>query len=155
MEQKDLFGKQVGKLFPDARDEIRLAGNCLAVDLNTAAVFHLMRVAEFGMRALAVHLNVKLKKKPIEHGGWDESIKAIETKIHFRRERYYSSRKKNKEELEFLKFCRMIADELFLFKEIWRNNTMHAISHYSETEAKGVFERVRDFMQRLAKGIPR
>jgi uridine phosphorylase len=43
-EQENLFGKQVAKAFPLARNEIRSAGNCLAMDLNTAAVFHLMRV---------------------------------------------------------------------------------------------------------------
>jgi hypothetical protein len=130
LEQKNLFGKQVSKTFPSARDEIRLAGNCLAADLNTAAVFYLMRAAEVGMRALAVRLKVKLKQKSIEHGGWNELIVQIEKKIRLRRERYDKSRTKNKKELEFQKFCRMMADELFIFKEIWRNNTMHSISHY-------------------------
>ncbi len=60
LEQKNLFGKSVWKAFPSARDEIQAAGNCLALDLNTAAVFHLMRAAELGMRALAVHLKVRL-----------------------------------------------------------------------------------------------
>jgi hypothetical protein len=70
-----------------------------------------------------------------------------------RRERYDKRRKKNKKELEFLKFCRMMADELYIFKEIWRDNTMHSISSYNESEAKGVFDLVRDFMQRLSKEV--
>jgi hypothetical protein len=153
-EQEELFGKAVHDAFPSAQVDIKEAGNCFASGLNTAAVFHFMRVAEFGMRALALHLKVKLKRKPIEHGGWNELIEQIEKKIRLRRERYDKSRRKSKKELEFLKFCRTIADELFFFKNIWRDNTMHAISNYRETEAKGVFERVRDFMQRLAKIIP-
>jgi len=153
LEQKNLFGKQARKAFPSARDEIRLAGNCLAMDLNTAAVFHLMRAAEFGMRTLATHLKVKLKGRPIEHGGWNELIEQIEKKIRLRRDRYDKGRRRNKKELEFIKFCRMMADELYKFKEFWRNNTMHSISSYNEAEAHDVYIRVRDFMQRLAAHI--
>ena len=157
LEPKALFGKQVEKAFPSASEEIKAAGNCLAMDLNTAAVFHLMRAAEFGMRALAVNLKVKLtekgKTKPIEHGGWDQIIKGIENKIRERRDKYDKAPKKSRSEFEFLKFCRMMADELFIFKEIWRNNTMHSISSYNEAEAKGVFYRVRDFMQRLSSQV--
>ena len=152
-ENENLFGKSVRSAFPSAKEEIKAAGNCMAVGLDTAAVFHLMRAAEFGMRALAVKLNVKLKRKPIEHAGWNELIEQIEKKIRDRRERYDKSRKKNKKELEFLKFCRMMADELFIFKEIWRNNTMHSISSYNASEAMGVFNRVQSFMQRLAAKI--
>lgn len=148
-----LFGEKVLAAFPSAGAEIEAAGNCLALELNTAAVFHLMRTAEFGMRALAVHLKVRLKRKPIEHGGWNELIEQIECKIRARRQRYDASRKKNKKELEFLKFCRMMADELFIFKEIWRNNTMHSISSYNTGEANGVFDRVKSFMQRLAERV--
>jgi len=148
-----LFGEKVLLAFPSAKNEIQAAGDCLAVDLNTAAVFHLMRAAEFGMRALAVHLKVKLKGKPIEHGGWNEIIEQIEKKVELRRKRYDESRKKNKKELEFLKFCRIMADELYKFKEFDRNNTMHSIRSYNESEAKGVFDRVKEFMQRLSKEV--
>ena len=43
-EQKMLFGLEVFLAFGDAHEDIKDAGNCLAADLNTAAVFHLMRV---------------------------------------------------------------------------------------------------------------
>lgn len=152
-EQNHLFGEEVSKSFPSAVPEIKEAGNCLAADLNTAAVFHLMRIAEVGMRAFALQLKVKLNRKPITHGGWSQIIEQIEKKIRRRRERYDRSGRKNKKEFEFLKSCRMAADELFFFKEMWRDNTMHAISNYSEPEARGIFERVRNFMQRLAKII--
>jgi hypothetical protein len=153
LQQAELFGSKVWKAFPSARPEIRQAGNCLAADLNTAAVFHLMRTAEFGMRALSLHLKIRLKGKPVEHAGWNELIEQIEKKIRLRRDRYDKSRRKNKAELEFLKFCRMMADELYKYKEIWRNNTMHSISSYNEAEARGVFDRVKDFMQNLSTRV--
>src|SRR5208282_2687692 len=51
-EPLELFGNKVYQNFKSARTEIKDAGNCLAADLNTAAVFHLMRASEFGLRAL-------------------------------------------------------------------------------------------------------
>jgi hypothetical protein len=59
-EQEQLFGSEVYEAFAKARNEIRDSGNCIAVGLDTAAVFHLMRVAEFGLRALAKKLRVQL-----------------------------------------------------------------------------------------------
>jgi hypothetical protein len=50
-DRDDLFGKSFhDSAAPEMNSEIKAAGNCLAADLNTAAVFHLMRVAELGMR---------------------------------------------------------------------------------------------------------
>jgi hypothetical protein len=43
-----LFGKIVLDKFPRAKTDIIEAGNCLAADCNTAAIFHLMRVVEHG-----------------------------------------------------------------------------------------------------------
>jgi hypothetical protein len=63
LEQEKLFGDAVYENFPSARGDIRDAGNCLAAGLNTAAVFHLMRVVELGLRALAKKLHVKKVKK--------------------------------------------------------------------------------------------
>src|ERR1039458_55289 len=48
-EAENLFGSSVNDAFPSARPHIKDAGNCLAADLNTAAVFHLMISAEFGL----------------------------------------------------------------------------------------------------------
>lgn len=45
-EQEKLFGPIVHDNFPSAREDIKEAGNCLACGLDSAAVFHLMRVAE-------------------------------------------------------------------------------------------------------------
>jgi hypothetical protein len=76
-----LFGVDVTKAFPSARTDIQEVGNCLAVDLNTAAVFHLMRVVECGLRALARHLKVKIKKVPLEYAEWGRIIQEIDAKV--------------------------------------------------------------------------
>jgi hypothetical protein len=156
-EQKKLFGQAVYDAFSSARTEIKSAGNCLAMNENTAAVFHLMRAAELGMRALARRLYVVLKKNPIDSGGWDEIIKGIKIETDKRWEKYKIHPPKTKlgkrKLVEFLKFCEVARDELNVFKEIWRNNTMHAGLPYNEHEAHGVFIRVRDFMQRLSTKV--
>jgi len=153
LEQKSLFGKQVSKAFPSAKEEVRSAGNCLAVDLNTAAVFHLMRVAELGMRALARNLKVKVKRNTIDSANWTEIIKNIGDATAERWKKLPKSKQGRRKAVEFLKFCEVAADELNVFKEIWRNNTMHAGLPYNEHEAHGVFIRVRDFMQRLSTKV--
>lgn len=152
-EQEHLFGKHVRKAFPSAQTEIRSAGNCLAMDENTAAVFHLMRVAELGMRALAHHLKVKLGKNTIDSAGWTEIIKNIKAATDVRWGKRPQGKKSRQKATDFLKFCEVATDELNIFKEIWRNSTMHAGLPYDEHEAHGVFVRVRDFMQRLATKV--
>ncbi len=52
------FGEAVERVFSIAIDDIRDAGNCLALGQGTATVFHLMRVLEAGLRGLAKQLNV-------------------------------------------------------------------------------------------------
>jgi hypothetical protein len=69
-EQEKLFGEEVYNSFEVARREIKDAGNCLAADLGTAAVFHLMRTAEFGMRALAQERHVKIKNRQLDYADW-------------------------------------------------------------------------------------
>jgi hypothetical protein len=148
--QKNLFGNQVAKAFPSTKEEIRLAGNCLAMDFNTAAMFHLLRVAELGMRALARHLKVKAKKNTIDSAGWTEIIKHIEDATAKRWQKLPKAVPARRKAVAFLKLCEVSADELNVLKEIWRNNVMHAGLAYNEHEAHGVYVRVRDFMQRLA-----
>lgn len=52
-----LLGKEVAERFPTTAVDIEEAGKCLAFDRATACVFHLMRVMEVGLRALAKSLN--------------------------------------------------------------------------------------------------
>src|SRR5580704_15527436 len=51
------FGEDILKKFDPARDDIEEAGKCLAYGRGTGCVFHLMRVMEVGLRALAASLN--------------------------------------------------------------------------------------------------
>ncbi len=147
-----LFGSDVYTAFPEARDDIKYAGNCISADLNTAAVFHLMRTVEHGMRSLANHLGVKIRNRTLESADWGTLIKAIRAKIELRQQKYDKSKRKKKGEFKKLDFYRAITDEMNVFRQNWRNNTMHTRSSYKASEAVGVFDRVCDFMQRLVQG---
>ena len=111
-----------------------------------------MLVAEFGMRALAIKLKVKSKNIPTKEAGWSKLIEGIKKKIEIRAAK--NEKKQSKKEKEFLKYCRLANEQIFFFKEIWRDNTMHAMVRFNESEALGVFERVKKLMQILATRIP-
>lgn len=76
--------------FPSAVFDVKEAGNCIAVDSGTAAVFHLMRAVEWAMRALCVDLGMletryKDKLVPIEYSQWEQILnqlpEAIENRV--------------------------------------------------------------------------
>lgn len=73
------------KRFPDTEADARDCMDAYALELNTAAVFHAMRVAETGLRALAGKLKVKLtqnkKPLPIEFATWQAVIQGCQNKI--------------------------------------------------------------------------
>jgi len=105
------------------------------------------------MRVLVVHLEIKLKNKALKETGWDELIKLIDKKLKERREKYDNSKRKKRSEWSDLKFYGVIADELNVFKENWRDKVMHTWDAYNELEAMNVFVRVRGFMQKLATKV--
>jgi hypothetical protein len=74
-QNSDSFGTEVNQAFPSCVDEIRNAGNCYALEQNEACVFHLMRVLERGLNALATKFNV-----PFQHDSWHNIIEQIESK---------------------------------------------------------------------------
>ncbi len=149
--QKFLLGPDVACAFPLAQRDIFDAGNCLALNLNTAAVFHLMRVLEFGLRALAGHLKVKTVKKrvPVAYGTWEEIIRAISLRIEA-----LSKTTKGPKRQKELDFYNGLLIELRAVKDYWRNAVMHARDSYDQHQAMSVFTHVKTFMQRLAKRIP-
>jgi hypothetical protein len=148
--QDKLFGAEVYEMFPDARADVKDAGDCLAASLPTACIYHLMRVAEHGLRRLAKKLRVGLthtgKPMPIEFGEWDKVITAIRNKIADARK--LPSGPKRQAKFEGYSNA---ADHCEYTKDIWRNNASHTRKPYKDAEAVNALERVRDFMQFLGK----
>jgi hypothetical protein len=137
---------------PKAKEDIREGLYCYALERNTAAIFHLMRVAEHGLRILAKKLRVSLDLKhkghiiPIDYAEWQKVIEAIKNKLDKIKRR--PSGPKRSEQLEKLSDA---GDHCLFMKDIWRNAVSHARKPYSEAEAKAALGRVKDFMIFVAK----
>lgn len=139
--------------FSDARHDSNQAIDSYVFDLNTACVFHSMRVAEYGLRALAKAVQVKLTQKkgkphPIEFADLDKVITAVKNKIDKSRQRPHGAKR-----AAILQFYSDSADHCTYMKDVWRNEVSHTRKSYSAAEALGVMQRVRDFMSTLAKGL--
>lgn len=148
IDAKALFGTGVYAAFPQARYDIREAGNCLALECHTAAVFHLMRVAEHGLRALAFDRRIKVKKGPIELATWDEIIRKLEDAEDAIQG--YPRTLAREAQFEFYHGANM---EFKRFKNKFRNQVMHTREDYSPSQANSAFVHVKAFMQILGQKI--
>jgi len=151
-EQEAMFGEPVARVLQNASADIKSAGNCFAAEEYTATVFHLMRAAEHGLRALARKLQVRLSHsgriQPIEFADWDKVITACKNKIDAARG--LGPGPKRQAQLELYSDA---ADHCLFMKEIWRNNVSHTRRPYIESEAQAVMDRVRGFMVLLAEQV--
>lgn len=138
--------------FPETKEDTERAIECYALEQNTACVFHLMRVAEFGLRAIAKKVGVKLRDKgkpqPVEFATWEKVIAAIKNKITAAHGMAKGPRRKQQ-----LQFHSDAADQCTYIRDVWRNEVAHTRGTYSDGEAQGVITRVRQFMEMLAKEV--
>ncbi len=152
-----LFGEPVKDAFPSATHDIREAGNCLAADCNTAAVFHLMRTVEWGLRALAADLGLlkvarrkptgKVKYVPLPYSEWEHIIDQLQARVNAKLQKL--SRGTKKQELQ--EFYNPALQDIRGIKDAWRNHVMHTRREYTSTEALAILEHVRRLMQAMQK----
>lgn len=143
-QNKPLFGRPVIERFPAAYRDIAAAGSCLGTDQWTAAVFHLMRVLEHGLRDLADRVKAEFPTA-IELENWKNIIDKIESQI-----RTQEKLPKSQQKSDDLEFYTKAASQFWHFKEAWRNHVAHSRATYDETEAFNVYNAVKHFMQQLA-----
>jgi hypothetical protein len=149
-----IFGEPVRNSFPNAASDIQDAGYCIAVDLNTAAVFHLMHVVEWGLRALAIDVGLadivtdksKGKTAPVEFAQWEQILNQLPEKIDAKVGAMPRGDIKQKAQ----EFYYSASSEIRGFKEAWRNHVMHTRKSYTREDALAVFSHVQRFMQSLA-----
>jgi hypothetical protein len=152
LEQNNPFGEVVSKAFSSANADIIAAGNCLAVELNTAAAFHLMRAAEVGLWELGRDWQIPCAKTgAIEFKEWgiiigelDDAVKAIQ--------QWPNSRVKE----EAHKFYNAAVVEIRAFNDGWRRHSAHArpnMPRMQSDEAIALWGHVSRFMNTLASKI--
>lgn len=143
-ERSNPFGERVGSAFPNVAYDLREAGDCLALGRNTACVFHLMRVLERGLAAMAIKFGLEW-----EHRNWQQVIQDIEAELRNR-----SKAPKTTAERADLEFYSQTAAHFLIFKDAYRNFTAHARGRFDEHEATRLFENIHVFMEKLAiKGL--
>jgi hypothetical protein len=154
-ENPELLGPGVLQGFPTCREDIVSAGNCIAVGLGTAAVFHLMRIAEMGLRAFARSLGLtrvvadkrRGKSVPMEYAQWEKILNQLGEKIDSKIARTKPGPSKQK----LQEFYYSALNEISSFKDAWRNHVMHVRRTYSLEDAAAVTAHVRRFMESLAE----
>jgi len=152
-EQEQLFDRAVkDAASAELNREIKAAGNCFAADLNTAAVFHLMRVAEHGLHALAIHLGAwPATRTALEYSEWGEVLEAIRKELDARRKALPPGRGSAKEKEQRF-YDGLLADLSYFLHD--RNPVSHLRGHYEADEALPVFRKVGDFIKRLPPRVP-
>jgi hypothetical protein len=137
------FGCDVTNKFISVLFELDEAGKCLALGRPTACVFHLMRIMEIGVRAIARCLQIPDPVKPAERN-WghilDEIWNGIAAKWPTTTDRMGGDGALFEE----------LHASLDAVKNPWRNATMHVERKYTDDEAEHVFAAVRGFMMKLA-----
>lgn len=155
LDQEHLFGEKVSDSFLSAVRDIKEAGNCLATERTTAAVFHLMRAAEIALRQLAKDRGVTYPHSSVDEQQCGALITSLDKKLADLRgadkKLWPSETIKN----EQIRFYHLATIELRSFNEAWRKHACHAggDSFYDRHQALSVFEHVRTFMQILATRI--
>jgi hypothetical protein len=145
-EKEKLFGEEAFEALPEAREDIKESGNCLAAELYTAAVFQLMRVAEIALRIIAKEVGIETEHA-IEYETWHTVIKAIKDRV----EKLTTPRGPQRDkELEF--YHSMIL-RLDACKDTWRNIVSHTRESYTKHKALDAKDHVEDMVQKLAKWL--
>lgn len=152
-EQEQLFGAEVDKAFPSARNDIKEAGNCFACGRYMATIYHLMGVAEIGLRVLAWDRRVRPKHTkypiPLEMAEWGQLVGGLETKIPL-----IQKWKRNLAKAEAEQFYNTALVEIRAFNKGWRTHTAHGrLKTPTHDDAKALFGHVERFMKTLAQKV--
>lgn len=154
-----VFSAKVRTAFPSAVPDMREAGNCLGAECNTAAVFHLMRTVEWGLRALCCHFDFRKAKSrnkagntkytPISHVEWEIMLNQLQPRVDAK----LSKVKRGPEKQRFQQYYYPILQDLRAIRDAWRNHVLHARSEYKREEAIIVFNHVKRIMEALAQKV--
>jgi hypothetical protein len=141
-----LFDSNVdAKFAASAAFDIAEAGKCLALGRSTAAVFHLMRTTETGIRATATCLGIPDPVKPAARN-WSIVLKTIKAEVD-RRNGATPAIWSDPADREFFEEVYVSLDAI---RNPWRNATMHVENKYTEDEAEHILAAVKGFMKKLA-----
>jgi hypothetical protein len=141
------FGKPFADRFKNLPPEVKAAGTCYAHELNTACVFHLMRVMESGVRYFGKRCGVQItfvsRKNNYTELTWKQILSSVDTELKAMPQT--NSRQKNRHDT-----LSGIRAHLGSVADAWRNTTMHPSANYEAVDAFAIIHHVRSFMTALA-----
>jgi hypothetical protein len=154
IDNANFLGEAVARRFSGAIPDIKASANCLAADCNTAAVFHLMRVVEWGLRDFCGRLGfrqVVIDRKrrkfvPVEYAQWDTILGQLQDKVDTKVASIKNKRKKQQAQ----EFYYPALQDIRAIKEAWRNHVMHGRSEYTAPDAEAVLSHVKRLMIALS-----
>ena len=132
-----------GFYFPSVRRDATQSMLAYVRGLNTACVFHLMRITEVGLRALGRRMHVRLsRKRQLEWGQWNEILIEMRKKTDI-----LANRKASNARDELLEFYRGSIGEFEGYKDAYRNFVMHMREkiEYDDGEAQSLIGRVSTY----------
>jgi len=122
---------------------------CYLFGENTACIFHLMRAAEIGLRALARERRIRIPKKPLDWVEWQEILTHIGRSV----DNLAKTSKRGPTKDAALSFYQGALGEFGAFKDTYRNLAMHARKSFDEHEAASALLHVREVMLRLSSRL--
>jgi len=139
------FGRQVYDNFESARQDIREACNCYALDRPTACVFHLTRVLERGLFVLVQDPKMGITLKDAREETWETLINKIESFI-----KDVQNQKRSLQKGQDLELYSGAAMQFRYFKDHWRNPISHCRTVYDAAQALSSMAKVQELMVYLA-----
>jgi hypothetical protein len=160
IDNENLLGVAALASFPSAKSDILEAGNCMAAERNTAAVFHLMRAVEWGIRAFCVHMGFrKLKSRikktgevvytPIEYSQWENTLHELQGRV----DRKIGEIRRGPQKQKDQEFYYPALQELRAIRDAWRNHLMHTRATYNREDAMAILSHVQRLMCMLATRV--
>lgn len=134
--------------FPSAQKDIEAGVDCYALGHNTACVFHMMRAAEAGLRAIARERGVRTvrRRTPLEWGTWGDVFTAIETALEGIKQATAGPKKDGA-----LAFYNSALSDLRALQDLYRDRTVHLRAEgYDDGQAQSAMTRVRHLLGTLA-----
>lgn len=129
--------------FPSVAFDIKEASKCFALNRYTACVFHLMRIGEAGLTAIAQHVGYE-EERP----GWEPMIGYLHSQL-----------KHNPEDMDALfrgdiEFLNGVVAHMRNVKIAWRNRVAHIESKYTEEEAEQIYVTTKVLMEHITTSLP-
>ncbi len=126
----------------DTQAEFVKAGDCYALGMNTATVFHLMRIVDAGLKSAAKSLGIKYST---------DSWNAVGAKIREEMEKKYTDKTADWRKKEPL-YSELLTD-IGAIGKAHRNPALHDLKvNYSEEEAQYLMTVVEAFIRHLSQG---